>query len=288
MDRGTPFARADAPAAAGWMRLLAEMTERPGRPESDATLLWRWLARLIGLRAVVLAEPAGGHRLAWPPLAEGDDRGDLGTIEFRSAAPRARVAATMIDAERLGDWRPLVALRSNGHAAQVEMLRVPIALAPNCTREFLLLRAGYSPLPGDAQQALAMLFDFLEQSSRPGGSRRVDRVVDGLRRLAREGDPAAAQPAPEVRATRGVEMVARALRLTDAEARVVWALYRLEHIEKAADSLRISPHTLRTHLKHVFEKVGVHSRAALMVRVATLVQGSRLLAEPPARSTSLA
>jgi DNA-binding CsgD family transcriptional regulator len=289
MERDMLLARAGESATAGWMRLLADITERPGRPDADAALLWRWLARLIGLRGVLHAHPAGA-RVVWPsPTPAGVARDSAGAEpEFVPLTPRGRIATAALDDRATERWRALAALLCKGAHPHVELLRATVAFEPARHGDFLLLRSGFAPLPGDALQALDMLFGWLEQSSREGGTRRVDCVFDGLRRAAGvDGGAQAHAPPVAPRPTRAVQLLADGLRLTEAEARVVWAVYRLDRIDKAAASLNISPHTLRTHLKHVFEKLGVHTRAALMVRVATLVQGAPLLAEKAQRSQTV-
>jgi len=289
MDRDMLLARADATATAGWMRLLADITERPGRRDADASLLWRWLARLIGLRGV-LAPSDAQYRLIWPQGGV-TTTGTLALIAhqdpvaFRPLAHRSRIAAAVLDAAQSSNWQALATALCKGTQEHVEVLRVTLDVDAAQPLEFLLVRSGFSPLASDALHALDMLFAYLEQSSRSGGSRRVDLIFEGLRRTAQTEPVVDAANVPS-RPTRAVQHLVEVLRLTEAEARVVWAVYRLERLEKAAESLNISPHTLRTHLKHVFEKVGVHSRAALMVRVATLVQGTPLLARQPASTVS--
>lgn len=55
-------------------------------------------------------------------------------------------------------------------------------------------------------------------------------------------------------------------RLTPAEYRLLQALARGESIARHAESMSISKHTVRSHLKRIFEKTGSHSQHELVVR----------------------
>lgn len=50
--------------------------------------------------------------------------------------------------------------------------------------------------------------------------------------------------------------------LTDREAEILRWVARGKTNREIATLLYVSPHTVRTHLEHVFEKLGVHTRAA--------------------------
>jgi len=60
--------------------------------------------------------------------------------------------------------------------------------------------------------------------------------------------------------------------LTPAEAHVTQALCAGRSLPSAATELSISVNTARTHLRSVFQKVGVHSQAALVQRVSQSLQ----------------
>jgi len=62
--------------------------------------------------------------------------------------------------------------------------------------------------------------------------------------------------------------------LTPAEAHVTQALCAGRTLPSAASELAISVNTARTHLRSVFQKVGVHSQAALVQRVTQSLQYS--------------
>jgi DNA-binding CsgD family transcriptional regulator len=53
------------------------------------------------------------------------------------------------------------------------------------------------------------------------------------------------------------------LTLTKSELRVMKLIVSGMTNREAADKLFLSPHTVDTHLRHVFEKVGVNSRVRL-------------------------
>jgi DNA-binding CsgD family transcriptional regulator len=64
------------------------------------------------------------------------------------------------------------------------------------------------------------------------------------------------------------------LRLSVAEARLVWELFERGQLEEVAATLGISVHTARSQLKSVFAKTGCHNQAQLIRRVAGLATGT--------------
>lgn len=58
--------------------------------------------------------------------------------------------------------------------------------------------------------------------------------------------------------------LARAYGLSKAEVRVCKTLLAGKTAQEAADSLNISPNTVKTHLSRIFHKTGVHSQSALL------------------------
>ena len=58
--------------------------------------------------------------------------------------------------------------------------------------------------------------------------------------------------------------------LSPREKDVLVALVGGERVPSIAERLHVSPHTVRTHLKHLFRKMGVESQAELIDRIRTL------------------
>lgn len=68
-----------------------------------------------------------------------------------------------------------------------------------------------------------------------------------------------------------IRMIQMVLDLTPAEARVVVELRRTCNLEAVANTLGVASSTVRTHLKHVFEKTGIHKQAVLLASVARII-----------------
>ena len=69
-----------------------------------------------------------------------------------------------------------------------------------------------------------------------------------------------------------VTALADARHLTAAEARVVGMMLAGAETGRIAQALDISVETLRTHVKHIYRKLGVNSRGALIPRALPFVQ----------------
>ena len=80
-------------------------------------------------------------------------------------------------------------------------------------------------------------------------------------------DPDEASPVVE-------ERVADAFGLTHAEAAVAARIWEGDSVGDAASELGVSPNTVKTHLKAVFEKAGVDRQAALVRKIAMLMAGT--------------
>lgn len=74
--------------------------------------------------------------------------------------------------------------------------------------------------------------------------------------------------------------------LSDSEARVATAMARGHSIQSASQCLQVSPETLRTHLKHIFRKLGVSRQQDLvrqLAEVAFIGGGLAVAARSPRR-----
>lgn len=66
-----------------------------------------------------------------------------------------------------------------------------------------------------------------------------------------------------------LDELARQYRLTAGELRVLGAMIGIGGVLEAASALKLSPATVRTHLRHVFEKTGVRRQADLVKLIAS-------------------
>ncbi|HEX6603854.1 MAG TPA: helix-turn-helix transcriptional regulator [Sphingomicrobium sp.] len=67
------------------------------------------------------------------------------------------------------------------------------------------------------------------------------------------------------------ELIAEGLGLTQAEAAVAARVWEGDSVAEAAERLGVSPNTVKTHLKAVFEKTGVERQAALVRKIAQML-----------------
>jgi DNA-binding CsgD family transcriptional regulator/PAS domain-containing protein len=72
---------------------------------------------------------------------------------------------------------------------------------------------------------------------------------------------------PEHRVTPASALVSRDLGITAREAEIAVLLAMGHQLSSVAPRLGISMHTIRVHLKHIFEKTGAHSQSDLVRRV---------------------
>jgi len=159
------------------------------------------------------------------------------------------------------------------NAAALSMLRRHDAFWATCDGRVLLT-------DGAAQRRLALYLGApractvesmtlrLERGGRPGPYRVLVAPLDqpALRWLLNGSGPLHVVLVYEPHAGRNIsERILRELYgLTGAETQVASSLFRGLSMSEAANDLGVSIHTVRTHLKHIFDKCNVDSQAELM------------------------
>jgi DNA-binding CsgD family transcriptional regulator len=155
-----------------------------------------------------------------------------------------------------------------------------------------IARDGLTAAAPTDRLALRSLVDEAVRTSKgegegPGGAMRVSRP--SMKRpynvlvapLPLEAEIGAAGLAtvfvsdPELAPRTSEEIARRLYGLSSAEARLAKALVETGSVERAADTLRITPGTTRWHLKRIYRKTGAHHQAAL---VGKLLRGTSRLA----------
>lgn len=129
--------------------------------------------------------------------------------------------------------------------------------------------------------ALEGRFDRLLEQCRPGRAGAPRSIAARLKRsrgqsyfvlvspVAASADSRTVVLAAYIYATNGrrdisVELLRELYELTRAQAEVARHLFAGRNVEQSAASLRVSPNTVRTHLKQIFTKCEVQSQAELM------------------------
>lgn len=101
----------------------------------------------------------------------------------------------------------------------------------------------------------------------------IEKYVDGIQELVRGGAPISASVAAkilkkvrvdEVAMKNNVEEFCDKFTITDRELDILKAIVEDLTEGQIADKLFISPHTVRTHMKNIYKKLHVHSRASAM------------------------
>jgi DNA-binding CsgD family transcriptional regulator len=236
------------------MWVIAHVEEERGEPRrawTHVATVFRLLPhRLQGF----LADPLGGARLARLAITVDDRRGALSavTVSERLAAlnrgvvtieASAALARGMVhgDAARLQEG--LALLRSSGR---------PMALAWAC--EAASRQDGVLASPARRR----LLEQARVEYERVGATGCAAHAYDQL------------QSAPVVRAPHGAA-IHRAdwQSLTSAELRIVDEVSRGLTNREVASCLFVSQNTVESHLKHIYPKLGIHSRMQLALMAAT-------------------
>jgi DNA-binding NarL/FixJ family response regulator len=191
-------------------------------------------------------------------LSEYDD------LEFSGSVSKITEAL-----EALGRLRPDIALIDLS-AGFAPALRLVSGLRATSSRSLPVLWVVDLPEP-EAFRALQMGVRGIVKKTLP-----VSKLVDCLREVA-SGRIWMDEPQPAVEFLRNRE----ASRLTPREKQIVALICRGLRNKQIAESLHITPGTVKVHLMHIFEKTGLKDRLALAVRGRDLI-GAELLAEEQA------
>ncbi len=138
------------------------------------------------------------------------------------------------------------------------------------------------PLPAEVLVVVALLREAAADASVPRlrvRTRAGRWAILHASRLPSAGGPTVAVVIESASAAEVAPIVMLAYGLSDQERTVTALVCQGLSTTEIATSLRISPNTVQDHLKSVFDKVGVHSRRELVIRI---VREQYL---PPARAS---
>ena len=235
--------------------LLAFAESAPGEISTPVREVFRYLESIVGLYGLMLTLPLFVHRV----FGVDDPRRErvliaavLATLGLQHVTEFA-LGSTPWD-ER-GDWfedGALIAVWTYSLLIAVSRRGAPEALRPLANRVFALIALGG---PG-------MAFDlFLGEDARLRLYPLwycVTSVVVTWTLVRADGEREPEAPRPRVEERWG---------LSEREAEVADGVARGLSNKEIAAALHISPNTLKTHMRSLFEKAGVRSRFELMARM---------------------
>lgn len=140
--------------------------------------------------------------------------------------------------------------------------------------------AAHLPPARRADRLPARLEDWLARERRRGLRPPGDLVVDGpagrlIARLLPAGDPDGHDVVLLEEHRVGEELVAlRGLGLSARQGQVLSLVARGRNNREAAEILGVSPRTVQKHLEHIYDRLGVRSRAAATARAVAAVRPS--------------
>jgi DNA-binding CsgD family transcriptional regulator len=185
---------------------------------------------------------------------------------FITLMPDSRVVATNRLARSILDKKELIKLRGDkveicDKQLKIEFEQQLAQIQKSSERELSAYswyrNIGKLPESGDL---LLTMRAFCPDSWRRESSAHNRTIVITLEKMQRQTTPNEAQ-------------LCEFFNLTKAQARLVKQLTRSSGVEDAANALNISVNTARSHLRAIYERVGVSDKAQLLQRVGSTIAG---------------
>jgi DNA-binding CsgD family transcriptional regulator len=237
------------------MWAVAHVEEERGEPRQAWTRVTTAIRLLPHRLQGFLADPLGGARLARLATTVGDRRGALSAVNLSERLAALNPGVVTIEASAA-----LARGMVHGEAARLEegvaLLRSsdrPVALAWAC--ETASRQEGVLTNPARRRLMERARVEY-ERVGATGCAAHVRDQLPSAPVVSRAPDGAAIQRAAWQS-------------LTSAERRVAGEVSRGLSNREVARCLFISQNTVESHLKHIYPKLGIHSRMQLAVMVAT-------------------
>jgi DNA-binding CsgD family transcriptional regulator len=255
-----------------------------GHEHAMTMVLWADSASALSL-TLVRQEKRGDFSDREAELARAVGPHILGALKLRHQFALARSSALMLDRFDHG----VILLSAAGHIVHANSeAEALLSKRDGLTFEHGQLRAAY---PADSRQLRQMLSEA-DRAAR--GASLQPRQTLRLPRPSGQPDLIARvlPVAPVVASSFGAgelatialfihdpgrgcqrvdEVIGEGLGLSQAEAAVAARIWEGDSVAEAASALGLSPNTVKTHLKAVFEKAGVDRQAALVRRIAQII-----------------
>jgi DNA-binding CsgD family transcriptional regulator len=236
------------------MWAIAHVEEERGEPRRAWTRMTTVIRSLPHRLQGFLADPLGGARLARLAITVGDRRGALSAVTLSERLAALNRGVVTIEASAA-----LARGMVHGEAAR---LQEGVALLRSSDRPIAVAWACEAASRQDGVLANPARRRLMEQArveyERVGATGCAAHVRDQL-------PSAPIHPAPDGAPSQRAAWQ----RLTSAERRVADQVSRGLTNREVARCLFISQNTVESHLKHIYPKLGIHSRMQLAVMVAT-------------------
>jgi DNA-binding CsgD family transcriptional regulator len=242
--------------------------------ERDEGISRIWLLHLQGITHLGLGRPAAAVYLRAEQFSEQLGIGEPCVVPWAGRAVIAHARAGRdADAQRVLDWLDACAdrLPCRYPAVAAAFGRAELAIrhadhraAERHYGEALALHDA-AELPMERTSTLLAYGDMLRRNGEPARARPV--LAEALRTAEAVGAPALARYAREgLSATGGRRHRSTpGVRLTPQELRIARQIRAGTSRREVAQRLTVSEATVRTHLQHIYTKLGIHSARQLMI-----------------------